>query len=402
MSIAMETTTYDRPTRLCVVSFKECWQDEQGQWMSYGGFPAQMAGIGSLFDDMTLIIVQGKPRSGGIPLPRHATIVSLRSPTGEDTRRKISVLANIPYYINMIVRYARQADVVHTPLPGDIPLLGMWVALLLRKRLIVRYGGSWVANTQTTMMNRVTRWSIRTFAGGRNVMLATGEGTAPPAPRMHWVFSTVLSGTVLQQIQPVLDRGLSTPPRLIYAGRLSPEKGVAHLVEAIAQLKANGSGPLPQVLIAGDGPQRKELEKLVQERGCETHFVFAGQLTYQQLSAQFNQADICVQPSLTEGFSKAWLDAMAHGVPVVASEVGAARSVIGGQGNRGWLVQPGDNAGLAQTLQWLLTTPLDWPTLRRRCRGYVENRTLEAWSWRIGEICGQQWQTPLVNGKIHV
>jgi hypothetical protein len=104
--------------RLCVVSFKHCWQDETGQWMSSGGFPLQMEGVGSLFDEMTMLIVSVPPRSGGIPLPRHARVVPLRLPTGADTRRKLSVLAHLPTYLATIMHHpaagrysaARHAD----------------------------------------------------------------------------------------------------------------------------------------------------------------------------------------------------------------------------------------------------------------------------------------------------
>src|SRR6185436_4923283 len=81
-----------RLTRVCAVSFKPCWQDSSGQWLSFGGFPLQMAAIASLFDEMTLVVEQGEPRPGGLPLPRHANVVALRCPSGSDLRRKISVM----------------------------------------------------------------------------------------------------------------------------------------------------------------------------------------------------------------------------------------------------------------------------------------------------------------------
>src|SRR5437667_3824434 len=100
------------PVRLCVVSFKECWQDDAGTWMSTGGFPAQMAALGALFDEMTLVLTRSQPLVGGIPLPRHAQVVPLRRPVGDDTRRKISVIANAIYYLTSITRNVRSANVV--------------------------------------------------------------------------------------------------------------------------------------------------------------------------------------------------------------------------------------------------------------------------------------------------
>jgi glycosyltransferase involved in cell wall biosynthesis len=97
---------------------------------------------------------------------------------------------------------------------------------------------------------------------------------------------------------------------------------------------------------------------------------------------------------LTEGFSKAWLDALSAGLPVVASDVGAAAAVLGKDGERGWRVPPGDAGALRATLLAVLRDARDWPALRRRCRAYVEGRTLESWARRIGEICSGQWGVP--------
>ncbi len=387
--------------RLCAISYKLSWQAENGDWYSDGGFPLQMGAIASLFDSMTLLITRRPtPGQGGLRLPPKAEIVVLPRPAGGDLRRKLSVLLHLPIYLATITRHVRTADVVHVPLPGDIPLLGMLVALMLRKKLIVRYGGSWAVNEQTTRMNRITQALMRHSAGGRNVMLATGEGEEAPAPRMHWIFATALSRKELSPIEPVRERGLSAPPRLVYIGRLSPEKGVANLIEAIAYLDREGFRPLPQVTLIGDGVERDALTSRVRALGYQTVIRFTGQLDRDALCSVLSQADLCVQPSLTEGFSKAWLDAFAQGLPIIASDVGAARSVMGEEGQRGWLVPPGDVRRLACQLRYILTAQLDWPAIRRRCRAYVEGRTLEAWAEEIGQICARQWNLSLVKGKL--
>src|SRR5262249_48416810 len=289
--------------------YKECWQDESGRWLSDGGFPLQVNAIASMFDESTILVGAGERRSGGLPLPAGATVVMLRSPYGRNLRRKVSVVLRLVEYLSTIVRHARCSDVIHVPLPGDIQFLAMCVALVTRKRLIARYEGSWFPNSQTTLMNRVTRTLLRWIAGGKQVVIATGEGESKPAPRIEWLFSTALTRAELDQIHPALDRGLSNPPRLIYAGRLSAEKGVAVLLRALAKLKKADFAPLPRVILAGDGPQRKELESLVAELGCRELVCFAGQLNRAGLSREFQSADLSVQPSLTEGYSKAWLDA---------------------------------------------------------------------------------------------
>ena len=390
--------------RLCAVSFKPCWQDASGRWFSSGGFPLQMRAIGSLFDEMILVVVRVSPEAregaGGIPLPPNARVVPLREPRGDDARQKLSVVARLPYYLWKIGISIRGADVVHLPVPGDIPLLAMLMSLFARKRMIVRYGGSWPTNNQTTAVSRFTKACMRRFAGGRNVMLATGSGVEEPAPGVVWIFSTALSAAELKRLNPILDRGLAQPPRLVYVGRLSEEKGVATLLRALGVLARTGFAPLPRLTLAGEGSQRAELEALARELGVAELVTFAGQLGRDRLSTELARADVCVQPSLTEGFSKAWLDAMAHGLPVLASDVGAAREVIGSNEERGWIVPPGDVDALVATLQRILTGHVDWSALRTRCRRYVEGRTLEAWAEEIAARCVSQWNWALENGRL--
>ncbi|HEY1252019.1 MAG TPA: glycosyltransferase family 4 protein [Thermoanaerobaculia bacterium] len=389
-------------TRLCVVSGKECWEQSPGVWVSTGGFPAQVGAIGSLFDETTLVIVRGRPREGAIPLPASARVVPLRKPPGRGVLRKAAVGLGLPYYAGRIGSAVAQSDAVYAPLPGDVSFLGFAAAVLLRRRLLARYGSSWVETAQTTRMNRVTRLCMRFFAGDSAVMIATGEGDAPPARGVEWLYATALTRRELDGIDAQCDRGLSAPPRLAYLGRLSPEKGVAVLIQALGRLRSERFEPLPHALLIGDGPQRAELESLAGSLNCADLVTFAGQLDRPGLSRRLSEVDVCVQPSLTEGHSKAWLDAMAHGLPVLASEVGAARRVIGEDGERGWLVPPGDPAALAAQLARVLRSPRDWPALRRRCRAYADGRTLEAWTRRIGELCAVRWRVRYADGRLWI
>jgi glycosyltransferase involved in cell wall biosynthesis len=385
----------------CVVSFKECWQDDDGRWLSYGGFPLQMEAIASLFDRLTIVAVRGRARAGGICLPANASVMLLDKPAGEDFVRKLSVFRRLPYYLREVGHFVQASDAVYIPLPGDIPLLGMMVSLALRKRMLARYGGSWLPTAQTTLMNRITRACMRMFAGGPNVMLATGLGNHPPAPNMQWIFVTAISEQEIAAIKPDLDRPAVDPLRVVYAGRLSPEKGVDLLIEAVGMINRRMTvARRLTVSIFGDGPQRDALEALAKRHHCENLITFAGQLNRQELLLQLLAADVCVLPSRTESFCKARLDAMLCGVPVITSEVGFGRELVGKDGERGWLVPSGEAPPIADLLQMLLESSVDWPRIRKTCCEFVAPMSLEAWTSAIGAICARQWGLRLEEGKL--
>jgi glycosyltransferase involved in cell wall biosynthesis len=389
-------------TKVCAVSFKECWQDKSGAWFSTGGFPLQMAAIASLFDRMTLLVTScPEPGEGGIPLPPGTEIVVLRRLRGTGVRRKLFVVVHLFEYLTAIARHARPADVVHVPPPGDIPFLGMIVGLALRKRLLVRYCGSWHPTSQTTTMNRVTRGVMRLFAGGRNVMLATGISGAPPAPGMNWIFATASTEEEVKTVRPDLNRPAGRPLRFVYAGRLHRVKGVFVLVEALRRIAETGPELLGrlELIMAGDGEERALLETRVRAGGLAGTVRFTGQLDRPTLIATLCQADVCVLPSLSESFCKARVDSMLCGTPVLTTEVGFGRELVGSDGERGWLVTSGDAEQLAQAVTRLVDEPIEWSALRHRCHTFATGLTLEAWASEIGQLCASQWGVDLRDGK---
>jgi len=376
---------------VCVVTFKECWRDADGLWLTDGGFPGQMAALASVFGPMTIVICEIPPRDGGSPLPATARVVPLARPTGHDWRRKLSFLTRVPGYSRTIRREIGGADVVHVPLPGDVPLLGMAIAIAERKRIFARYCSSWETNTQTTVWNRLTKAWMRALATGKHVMLATGAAADFPADGVRAVFATSITDSEVKRVQPDLVRLPGSVLRLSFAGRLSREKGIRYLIEAIASLRAQADAPRIELEIMGDGPSRAELEALVR-RIDATGVRFLGQLNRGALLDRLQQSDVCVLPSLSESYCKARLDAMLCGTPVITTPVGSGRAITGPNGERGLLVPVGRADAIADAVRRAAAWD-DWPARRARCRRFAEQHTLERWAEEIAGRCRDRWDT---------
>jgi glycosyltransferase involved in cell wall biosynthesis len=145
------------------------------------------------------------------------------------------------------------------------------------------------------------------------------------------------------------------PPEVLYAGRLSPEKGVLELVEA-----AEGMN----LVVAGDGPLR---DRVPQARGF---------VPPEELARLYARAAVVVCPSHREGFGVACLEAMAHGRPVVASAVGGLLDLVV-DGETGIHVPPADVEALRTALERLLGDR----ELRRRMGEAGRRRAAERFSW---------------------
>jgi glycogen synthase len=138
-------------------------------------------------------------------------------------------------------------------------------------------------------------------------------------------------------------------PRVLFVGRLAPQKGVRALVAAAGLLK----DPRAQVLLVGDGPERPKLEKEAKRLGVGDRLHFVGFLAHDQLPAVMSHADLLVLPSLYEELGTVLLEAMQAGLPVVASKTGGIPDVIE-DGVNGLLVPPSEPEALAHAINRLL------------------------------------------------
>jgi glycosyltransferase involved in cell wall biosynthesis len=134
-----------------------------------------------------------------------------------------------------------------------------------------------------------------------------------------------------------------------WLGRMYPGKGVEDAIRALATADVDGS-----LLLVGDGESRAELEALAARVGLGHRVTFAGAQPRGVIPGYLRCADAFVFPTrLPEAAPLAPLQAMACGVPVLASRIGAIPELIGEPGENGLLVEPGDVAGLAETMKRL-------------------------------------------------
>jgi glycosyltransferase involved in cell wall biosynthesis len=140
--------------------------------------------------------------------------------------------------------------------------------------------------------------------------------------------------------------GLSNAtPVFLSVGRLEANKGFAGLVSALATAACRLPSSWAWVL-AGDGPERVAIERAVSRHGLQDHARLAGRLTDGDVHSLYAAADWFVHPTLYEGSSLVTLEAMSHGLPVIASRAGGLPDKVD-EGVTGFLVPPGDTEALA-------------------------------------------------------
>lgn len=136
---------------------------------------------------------------------------------------------------------------------------------------------------------------------------------------------------------------------VVGVGRLAPQKGFSHLIDAAAKLGDLGASC--RFLVAGEGPLRSRLERQIVEAGLAGRF---GLLGYRgDVGSLYLAADIIVQPSLWEGLSISLLEAMSLGRPIVTTDINSNREVVGESGAV-VLVPAADSDALAAAIRDLI------------------------------------------------
>ncbi len=165
-------------------------------------------------------------------------------------------------------------------------------------------------------------------------------------------------------------------PTILTVSRLVPKNNIAGVIRAFAIIRHSITNA--RLAVVGDGPLRPGLEALASDLGVRSAIDFMGSIPHEQLPVIYAAADVFVRPSLSEGLGSVFLEAMAAGLPVVASPVGGTPDIVR-EGETGLLCDPDDPADIARAVVRLLE---DRP-LRERMVLNAERMVREKYDWDI-------------------
>jgi len=156
-------------------------------------------------------------------------------------------------------------------------------------------------------------------------------------------------GSAGSSLRSAAIRAEHSRPVVLFVGRLVRYKGLHVLLAALRDVSADA-------VIVGDGPERAALQRQAQELGLAERVVFRGEVDDEELAALYDACDVFVLPSITrqEAFGVVQLEAMAHGKPVISTDLETGISWVNRHLETGLVVPPGDTAALRAAIQRLL------------------------------------------------
>ena len=181
---------------------------------------------------------------------------------------------------------------------------------------------------------------------------------------------------------------------IITTSRLVYKNGVDILIRAVAKLQVT-SYKL-QVFIVGDGPDRKDLEKLSAELGMADVIKFIGHVIPEEVPSYLYKANLFVRASRSEGLGNSFLEAMAAGLPTIGTNVGGIEDFLKDR-ETGFIVKSEDSEDLAKKIEWVLNNTEESKRIAENGRRLV----FEKYSWDgISKRIGRILEKNIVNVKL--
>ena len=157
------------------------------------------------------------------------------------------------------------------------------------------------------------------------------------------------------------------------ASRVTVRKGISYLIEAM--VKVGSHYPETCLKIMGDGDDKENMEALAKELKMDKNIEFLGRIPREETAPYYQEASVFVLPSLNEGMSNAMLEALASGLPLIATDTGGSQELIKDREN-GFIVKMKDSEDIAEKLEKLINNP----TLVKSM-GEASRKIAEGMSW---------------------
>lgn len=377
------------PRRLLIISHVTHYQHE-GRLHAYAAYAREIDLWADLFPEVLIASPchKRRPTPDCAPFIRsNIGMIPLPETGGTSFGPKLRQILMAPYLALRLVRAGAQADAVHVRCPGNLGLLGALVAPLCSRYRVAKYAGNWAGYPGEP-------WSFRL----QRRILASRWWTAPVTVYGEWpndpahivpFFTSVMTDDQVERARvAAATRKRGSALRVLYVGRLAPNKNVDVLISAVAELQGRGI-PVDCVVI-GDGPLRSTLEAHAAGLGLQAAVRFLGALPFDEVQRWYERCDTLVLASDAEGWPKAVAEAMTYGLVCVASDRGFTSRMLGE--GRGVLVQPRDLAGLSAALAELAADPGQAAHIGGRAAAWACRYSLEGLGRAIRELLTERWK----------
>ncbi|MGD9901848.1 MAG: glycosyltransferase family 4 protein [Vicinamibacterales bacterium] len=375
--------------RLLVVSHV-CHYEHDGAIHAYGPYAREIDIWADLFPELEIAspVRREPPPREALRLDRANVRLRPMPETGGSTvGAKLWQLLCLPAIVVTMARAMLAADAVHVRCPGNLGLVGVVLAPLLRRRRVAKFAGQWNGYVNEPWTGRLQRFLLRTWWDAP--VLVYGVWPDQPAHIVPFFTSMMSGDQVATAVGAAEQKVIAGPLRVLFSGRLAPEKRVHALLDAVRLVVDRGVAV--EVVIAGDGPERERLENQIAGLGLDDIVTFTGPLPFAEGLTWYRWAHCLVLPSEhSEGWPKVVAEAMCHGVLCVAVDHGQIRAMLD---DRGVVLSTGSAPAIADALTAIAADPSRFEPIALEASRWARQYSLEGLRAALAGLLSQRWRT---------
>lgn len=376
------------PYRLLVVSSVTHYRDG-GQLHAYGPYAREIDEVWAhLFSEVVIAAPCRLEPPPGDCLAFSRTNITM-APQQEmpavTWRASLRLSLTVPGVIYGLARAMRQADAIHVRCPGNLGLLGSIMAPLFTRRLVAKYAGQWNGCSGEGWSNRLQRFFLRS-RWWQGPVTVYGHWPGQPSHIVPFFTSMMTAQQVEHAATVAASKRISKPLRIVFTGRLTPEKRVGVLLEAAKLLAQRGIEV--QVAIVGDGPEMQQLGRSAELLGMSNAVHLVGGLPLDGVLPWYEWGDCLVLPSFSEGWPKAIAEGMCYGLVCLAVDHGQVSSMLSG---RGILLQTGTAEEIADSLESVAREPERYRPITLNASKWAGQYSLDALRAALAELLRGHW-----------
>lgn len=371
--------------RLVVVGHVVHYAHDDRVW-AYAPYAKELAVWADLFADVAIAapLRISPPPADCEALPRNVRVIPQRETGGTTARAKVQQIAALPQLVASLWRAMRDTDAIHVRCPGNLGMLGAVLAPLASPRVVAKFAGQWNDYPGEATTTRLQKLILRRWFSGP--VTVYGDWPGEP-PHVTPFFTSVMTrAQVARAAEAAVAPRARDRLRVLYVGRLSAEKHVDTLLDALTQVRTRGVACT--CTIVGVGPEQSRIAARAAAIGGVE---LAGGHAHADVLAFYRDADALVLVSETEGWPKVIAEAMAHGVVCVGARRGIVPQLLGD--GRGYVVEPGDVSALAARL--ISIAAEDHTAMRARAAAWAGQFSIEGLREAIARLLERAWKVEL-------
>ncbi len=268
------------------------------------------------------------------------------------------ITRNLTFFLAMLKKIKKISPDLILCVGGGQYLCNFSTGLLLSKLTNIPMISEWRGSELLLKNNACRRISKKTILKNSTVNIVRSDQMKNFALQLSSRSEIIISpskGVDIDHFEPKSDKIPSDLVNILYVGRLHEIKGLTYLIDAFLDLHKKHHDT--RLTIVGKGDLKDELIERVKTAGFSDDVKFVGEIDHRKLPTYYGKADIFVLPSLSEGLSNVVMEAMASGLPVIATDVGGNSELIK-DGSGGSVVEPRDTKELCSAMERLCSDEL--------------------------------------------